>query len=339
MHYFCTLFDQRYFNRGLALYESLARQSSPFCLWILGMDENTIHNMLKLDLPNIRLVTIKDLEGFDDRVTIARNNRSLVEFYFTSKPFLCKYIFSTHNEVDRITYLDADTYFFGTPDAIGHEMAGYSIGLTPHRFPENLKANEKFGLNNAGFISFRRDDQGLSCLSWWMDKCFEWCHDYIDNARYADQRYLDHIPRIFRNVRVIDHPGINLAPWNVSNFETKITERGITIADKDLIFYHFHGMKRINSLLWDSGLSIYKTTMKKDAKFKIYLPYLKHISLLNSSLKLLPQQDSIRGGREIRKTVLAATVRIIKTFITLVKSFYYQSQIWESSITKAKQVS
>ena len=35
-------------------------------------------------------------------------------------------------------------------------------------------------------------------LKWWQEKCIDWCHDYPDNGRLGDQKYLDEWPKLFR---------------------------------------------------------------------------------------------------------------------------------------------
>ena len=188
------------------------------------MDDETRDVLSAVRLKGVGLLSIDDLGRHDDRLFRAKENRSLVEFYFTSKSFLCQYILDTSPEVDLLTYLDADAYFFGDPAVIWTEMKDYSVGLAPHRFSRRLKTRERYGKFNAGFLCFRNDGIGKECLAWWRDNCFTWCHDYVDDGRFADQGYLDLIPDRFDRVKCIEHRGINLAPWNIA--ECGCTEAG-----------------------------------------------------------------------------------------------------------------
>ena len=138
MNFFCTFFDKRYLARGVALYHSLLAQGAPFHLWVLCMDREVEVDLSSRSLQNVTLATVADLERSDPRVMTARQNRTLVEFYFTSKSFLCQYVFDSRPDVDIVTYVDADGYFFGSPETILVEMNGYSVGLTGHRFPARL---------------------------------------------------------------------------------------------------------------------------------------------------------------------------------------------------------
>lgn len=274
MVYLCTFFDIRYLDRGLALHRSLVRQGDPFHLWVLCMDDETRDALLSIGLSDVTLVTTDDLARHDPDVRTAAGNRSLVEFYFTSKSFLCLYIFATDPKVDLLTYLDADAFFFGSPETVRDVMAGSSVGLTPHRFPPHLKQGEQYGRFNAGFLSIRRDEEGLKCLRWWRDSCFAWCHDRVHEGRFADQGYLDRIPELFRRVRIIDHKGINAAPWNISQYRTSRGDGTILIDGDPLVLYHFHGVKQVFGSIYDCGFSEYQDVMKHTVRSLIYQPYL-----------------------------------------------------------------
>src|SRR6185503_15291489 len=99
-------------------------------------------------------------------------------------------------------------FFFGSPSAVFREQGEASVGIVPHRFPPRLAHLVENGIYNVAWVSFQRDRDGLECLEWWRKRCIEWCHDYIDNGRFADQGYLDEFPKRFGGVCAIDHPGI-----------------------------------------------------------------------------------------------------------------------------------
>src|SRR5882672_8732807 len=104
MRYFCTLFDRNYVTRGLALYGSLARHCEDFTLYVLCLDRPTFDVLATLCLKSMELVSIEDLESQDGEFRQARHDRSLVEFYFTSKPVLLNYLFDRNPGAERISY-------------------------------------------------------------------------------------------------------------------------------------------------------------------------------------------------------------------------------------------
>ena len=140
-----------------------------------------------------------------------------MEYYFTLTPSLPLYIFNHFGEVDLITYLDSDLYFFSDPKPIYDEIRTSSIAIIGHRFSSNLRHLDERGVYNVGWMSFRRDKNALDCLEWYRERCIEWCYDRVEEYRYADQKYLDKFPKLFNEVHIIQCKGANLAPWNIDS--------------------------------------------------------------------------------------------------------------------------
>src|SRR5207237_5145326 len=111
--------------------------------------------------------------------------------------------------------------------------------------PPSRKHEAKSGIYTVGWVSFRRDADGLACLRWWRERCLEWCRDRHEDGRFADQKYLDDWPTRFEGVRVLQHKGANLAPWNLSNVTVQIREGRIQADEEPLLFFHFHGLKQV----------------------------------------------------------------------------------------------
>ncbi len=299
MYYFCTYFDHRYLPRGLALYHSLRRHCPSFRLWVLCMDRVCYNVLSRLGLSNIHLITLEDLEKDDEELLNAKQNRSTIEYYFTCTPSLPLFVLHNYPEVDVINYLDADLFFFADPGPLFDEIADRSIAIIPHRFPEGLRDKERFGIYNVGWLSFRRDEHAFACLRWWRERCLEWCYDRCEGGRYADQKYLDHLPRLFRGVVVLRHKGANLAPYNIANYKIREDEGRVWVEEQPLIFYHYHGFNRIWGWLYDPNLAEFKAKPSGIVKRSIYLPYIQTLVDLARQVSLLlgtdPPHSSIRG--------------------------------------------
>lgn len=275
MRYFCTYFDYNYLPRGLALYRSLKKYCPSFRLWVLCMDKVSRDILLQLNLPDINLISLEDFECKDDELLNAKQNRSLLEYYFTCTPSLLLYILRNLNEADIVTYLDADLFFFSSPEPIYDEIVDYSISIIGHRFYPEISYLEKYGIYNVGWISFRNDENSLNCLRWWRKHCIEWCYNRVENGRFGDQKYLDDWPARFQKVVVIQHKGANLAPWNLANYMVSRHKNRLWVDGEPLIFFHFHNLKRINKWLYRQILDIYKVRLSRAMLQKIYLPYIK----------------------------------------------------------------
>ncbi len=80
-----------------------------------------------------------------------------MEYYFTSKSVLMNYVLEHFEGAARITYLDADLYYFDDPGLLEKEIEGSSVALTPHAFPRKLAERERYGKFNAGWLSASAD--------------------------------------------------------------------------------------------------------------------------------------------------------------------------------------
>lgn len=312
MYCFCTHFDHNYLSRGLALYKSLERVCSSFHLWILCQDSECYRVLAKLALPSVTLISQDAFGQGDEALQEARGNRTTVEFYFTCTPTLPLYIFRNWEKPAVLTYLDADLFFFTDPTPLFDELAQRSIGIIEHRFLPHQFHWSRYGIYNVGWLSFRRDASGLTCLNWWRERCLEWCFDRVEAGKYADQGYLNDWPERFTNVAVLKHPGANLAPWNVARYKLEYQNKHIRVDDAPLIFYHFQGVRRLFKNVYETKLLSYGLKLSPILRQAIYQPYVQSLHELEETGGIA---TSIRG-RQFRFSV----VRWIKNSLLLLRS-------------------
>ncbi len=282
---FCTYFDHRYLSRGLAMFRSLKNHCPSARLWVLCLSTECHRALTVQALPDLIPVALEDFERGDDRLLEAKANRSAIEYYFTCTPSLPLYLFKQNPGLDTITYIDADLYFFGSPEPIFDEIGSSPIAITPHRFPQQHKWMEQNGVFNVGWLTFRRNGRGLSCLEWWRDRCLEWCRDYIDGDRFADQKYLDRFPKLFPGCHIIEHKGANLAAWNLGNY--RLSERGgqLLVDEAPVIFYHFHGLKKVAPGVIDPSFAYYGLRLSSLMKARLFRPYFQSVAEAQSLVR------------------------------------------------------
>ncbi len=315
MYYFCTYLDQNYLPHGLSLYRSLREHCSEFKLWVLCMDHTAYEILEKLDLPGIHPLALAEFERNDELLLGAKQNRSSIEYYFTCSPSLPLYILNNCPEVDLITYLDADLFFFASPKPLFEEMGNGSIAIIGHRFPPHLRYKESYGIYNVGWLSFRRDSIALDCLNWWREQCIEWCYDREENGRFADQKYLDDWPTRFKNIVVLGHKGANLAPWNVSSYRLHYAQKRILVDNQPLIFFHFHRLLKITGWLYDPSWIDYSVKPSILLRKKIYTVYLKALIDANTNLLLQHNLDLAPcGGSHKRELLRLESLSITSLF-------------------------
>ena len=301
MFFFCTYFDRHYLIKGLALYGSLKKHCQSFKLYILCMDQLCYDILSRLNYEEIHLISLDEVEKFDRGLFKAKQDRSLIEYYFTSTPCLPLFILANHSEVDLITYLDADLFFFNSPKPVFDEISGHSIAIIEHRFPLYLNDSGVNGKFNVGWLSFRRDDAGLAALRWWREKCLEWCYDRPDAGRMADQKYLDDWPARFPGVVVLQHKGANLAPWNIGGYWLYWRGNQIYVEEDPLIFFHFHGFKQVNRWIYLTNLAAFRIKLSAFMRTHLFAPYIG--ALLDAKREVSPFLRKVQIGKSIRDPV------------------------------------
>ena len=285
-YHFCTMFDYHYLSRGLALYHSLKSNCPQANLWILCLDVPTYSLLNSFHLPDVYLIDINEVEIFDKELAESKLNRSCIEYYFTCNPALFIYVFHITNNIELLTYVDADLFFYSEPNKYIDEISNYSISITPHRFQGKIKyLEDKYGIFNIGWVTIKKDNEGLSCLNRWRKQNIEWCHDRFDNGRYADQMYLNDWPDRFDRVKIINHKGINLALFNLANFNLTLNNKVVYVDEYPLICYHFFGLKNFLKLFYYFPIDKYNVKPSRVLTNYIYEPYLKSLSTIQNELK------------------------------------------------------
>ena len=290
--HFCTYFDSNYLAYGLTLYNSLKEKcTKPLKFYVLCLDEITFDYLTSLNDEDIISIPVSDLESWDKDLITAKKNRNRIEYYFTFSPILPLYILENYS-VDVIASMDADLLFLSNPETIYNELGDKSIFIIEHDFRENFKSHEEAGKFNVQCQLFKNDNVGLACLKRWRDQCIEWCHDYYEDGKFADQKYLDEWPELYGDDLVVStNKGVGVAPWNVEGENITCVSNNYYINDKPIVFYHFHGIKIFNKFFGKSGLAAFHASFSKPL-YKLYSYYL---SLLNSN-GVLQNKTGVRAN-------------------------------------------
>lgn len=249
MHYFCTLFDSNYFSRGLVMYESLKNNISNFHLYIFAFDDLSYNKLLDLNLDKVTVISLTEFE--DEELLKIKKTRDAREYCWTCTSSTVLYSIEKFN-LPECTYLDADLYFFSSPEPIFTEMGDNSVLITEHRFSEQYKDNEISGKYNVQFVVFKNNPTGLQVLKSWRKECINWCYARVENGKFGDQKYLDYWQDNYKGIHILKNLGGGVAPWNVNQYDIYEKENKIYGCEKssdkkfELIFYHFHNYKIFN---------------------------------------------------------------------------------------------
>jgi len=294
------------------LLDSLNKWASNFTLHIICMDIHTHEYLKNSNKPNIKLYLIEDLEKEINGLKAAKENRNKVEYFFTCSPAVCKYVLLKNPKISSITYLDSDLYFFSSPSIIFDEIGDHSIAIIEHRFHWITKRQIKYGKFNVGWVTFKNDIEGNKCLDDWLRDCLDWCYQKVEEERFGDQKYLDKWPSMYKNLKIVQNIGANVAIWNVKNYKWSLKNNRVYVNNTPLVFYHFANIYQIDNYQFNTNLSRVFMPLQGVIKENVYRVFLKNIVeyLTNTSIKY-KRDNHIKGF----KKMIFKTSRMLIAFI------------------------
>jgi len=277
------------------------------------MDDITYNLLQKMALDNAELISLREFE--DPALAQAKTTRTWAEYCWTCTASLVLFLLKKYPHLEMMTYLDADLFFYNSPESIFEEFGEKSIFITEHNPSKEFQRLLIYGIYNVQFVMFRNDNNGLQALEWWRDKTIKKCYSRRrgKNMQGGDQIYLNDWPTRFENVHVLQNKRLCLAPWNVNKYQITSQNNTIYVDNKEkLVFFHFHSLEINNEnkfILADGAYRINKNVQKL-----IYQPY---IETLKREIRLVKSLDpSFKYGyskRTIKKYIKYWIKKLIYT--------------------------
>ena len=262
MEHFVTLFDKTYLPQGLSLYSSMKSKISEYTLWVVCMDQETFNFLNNLNLENLRCLNFIDYET--NELKEVKPSRSRVEYFWTVTPFVSDFVFNQNDDIERVTYIDADIWFTKDPGPIFDifKKSSKSVLITDHGYLPEYDTSYKHGKYCVQFIIFDKE-KSLGIRKLWQNNCLKWCFARNEDCKFGDQKYLDDWPKLFSNqIHILEDFSLTQAPWNSLRFKTN-----------NAIFFHFHGLKIISPKSVFTG----NYYLNEEAINDFYYPYLEDI--------------------------------------------------------------
>lgn len=289
---FCTLFDSHYLSRGLAMYNSLCRHCPKFHLYIFAFDDICYNFFQKYHFNNITAISLNEFE--DEALLTAKSNRSLGEYCWTCTSSTILYVLNHYN-VESCTYIDADLFFFSSPQVLIDEIGNNSVMITEHRYTEKYNQTETSGKYCVQFVYFKNNIQARTVLEWWRESCIKWCYNRVENGKFGDQKYLDDWCTRFGGVYELQHLGGGVAPWNMQqyNFIKKRGKlygiEGKTSKHFKVVFFHFHALTFHSPIMFTLS-SFYEINSKNIYKY-LFTPYIIEILKVRRKFPHIAQKE------------------------------------------------
>ncbi|MBI1897061.1 MAG: glycosyltransferase [Acidobacteria bacterium] len=172
---------------------------------------------------------------------------TILELSTAVKPYAAQHICARY-EVDRLLYFDPDIHIYNDLQPLLKTLDEHTIVLTPHltdpvedeRRPTDLDILRS-GTYNLGFIGIRNCDESGRFLSWWQAKLYDHCVVDLAKGLFVDQRWVDLVPGMFRDVAILRGPEFNVAYWNIGQRHIAREPNGFRVNGRPLCFFHFSG--------------------------------------------------------------------------------------------------
>jgi hypothetical protein len=239
----CTIVSLNYLPYARTLCDSYLKHHPDHKFYVLLVDR--LPKELDLTHESFELVLVEDL-GIPNFESVAFKY-DILELNTSVKPTFLKTLLA--QGVDELIYLDPDILVCSAIDVIFEALAEHAIVLTPHCTSPNEEspAGEAIllysGVFNLGFVALSRTAQALQFLTWWEHRCLTLGFVERQSGLFVDQKWINLVPCYFDSVRILKHPGCNVAYWNLHERTLEKTHTSWVVNGQEpLIFFHFSGV-------------------------------------------------------------------------------------------------
>lgn len=280
--HYVTFFDSNFLPQGLCLHHSLRETEEKFYLWVICLDDDCKTTLDNLEYSDVKTISLTDLETPELLALKADRNRA--EYCWTLTPFTPRWVFEMDASVKRVTYVDADIFFFKSPRPLFEEFenSGKAVMITDHFYAPEFDRSATSGQYCVQFMPFVRQ-ASEPVRKWWEERCVEWCYQRMEEGKFGDQKYVESFPIIFSDiVHICQQENAFLAPWNASRYPYS-----------KCIAYHFHGLRLLDQgtvRLYPSEYLIPRPTKKNI--------YHKYLSIFSDFLRVIEKYPEKNTGKE-----------------------------------------
>ena len=308
--HFCTLFDSRYASRGLAMLESLETNfPADKTITILAMDDTVPAIIAQMGRPNWTVVSVDQLE--DAELSAVKLTRPHREFCWTCAPALMARMVDIHADRDVVVYIDADLYFYDSPQVLLDELAdGGNILIHEHRYsPDRAAWESGSGRFNVGFVAFVVGDVARSCVHRWRRQVLDKCVLDPENGYCGDQGYLNEWPGLYKGLRILRNIGGGVAPWNLASYQVSGDMLHPRVDQTPVVFFHYHAYRTVAvQFLGDvAAIPAWGYQFSKEANRLLFQHYSRQLRRISNRARALgfqitsdmehPVRDALRAWR------------------------------------------
>ena len=138
----------------------------------------------------------------------------------------------------QVIMLDPDILVLSSFKVLLESSKKHSILIFPHQVTTNINTINshelsilKSGIFNCGLMIFNQSEETNSFLIWWKNRLKNHCLDEISNGLFVDQLWINFVPALFKNCRIVRDKEYNIAYWNLNERKIKLQSTGMYIED------------------------------------------------------------------------------------------------------------
>lgn len=269
---FVSIFDQNYIVQGITTLESIIFSVPNSKIFVVAIDDRTNQILRDYFGNKVTIINLQERNELNYYFQKFRENRKYSESIFSLKAHALSYVMNMISQNDWAVYVDADVYFKSWPASIKvSDLHHFSYFISRHRFSKKNSGLRQYGDFNAGFVGFKKDNNGMSALKWWQECCDRKVDLKLTFENYADQGYLNLLPKRFGSALVLDSGQINQGMWNSP--PCKLSD---LVAVRNWEIFHFHGFRVTREYIF-TDLNRYSYNIINLVYFAwIYVPYIAH---------------------------------------------------------------
>lgn len=301
----CTIVARNYLAAARALCRSFLRHHPGARVFVLLADEiweDFDPSQEPFDLVEARDLGVPDFRDLAFRYTV-------LELATALKPAFLLHLLEKKG-VDRLVYLDSDTYVYGPLEEVRQSLEAHDVVLTPHILeplrPDGRMPEERdllaAGVFNLGFVAVRRSPAALALLDWWAARLHEGA--YVDFVRglFTDQKWMNLAPCFLDRLEVLRHRGYNVAYWNFQErFDLARSGDAWTVGADPLRFVHFSGLNPDQPNLVSKHQNRFRLTDLGRTYRELFESYLSALEAdgLEKTRRLLPRYSVFEDGTPV----------------------------------------
>ncbi len=242
---FFSIASRNYLAYAMTLMQSIAEHYPDAPRYLILADRDASDAAL-VDAPFTTILAealaLPDFDAFAFRYNI-------MEFNTAIKPYAFRHLRELHPHAG-IVYLDPDILVISPLTQVeGAFAAGALAVLTPHLLKpiedDRLPGEREIlvsGTYNCGFVAIGAHAEADRLIAWWANRLEFGAINDISAGLFTDQKWIDLVPGLFSDVRILRDEGYNLAYWNLS--QRPVSRRGVRwyAAEQPLVFVHFSGI-------------------------------------------------------------------------------------------------